>query len=467
MSTRVGRNEPCPCGSGRKYKKCCLGRPAAEPTEEAPHGGFPHGELTLIIDTPRGPMVRLVPSASPLSTGMRHGDAAEAAAHDAAAIWGLPDFVFLPGTAAVGSGTREVGDGILIVGKLGVVIQVKARETPTDDPEKERRWLEKNTAAGIRQGNGTVRKLKEQPRELTNLRNRSVEIDGNAHRWLVVVVLDHAAPPDDVTPPHDEAKHPTVVLLRRDWEFLFDQLKSTYAVVQYLARVAGEPIALGKEPLRYYDLAQEDAATTPAPFPAELLAGGEVVSEPLLPLAPVAHSDRRAHAMVRAIFEDIAATRLREATEQDRLRVLSELDGLPVAQRARIGQFVLDAMDQVSRDAEGGIAWRLRSVRGRDGRTHLGFGACSHPYTDEIRGAFGWWAQLRHHDVRQASGTDNELTTVAVLLTPRTDGERPWDTTMCAVSGELNLTDEELGALRSVWPTPPEWDRPPSTTRLG
>ena len=23
---RVGRNAPCPCGSGRKYKKCCLGR---------------------------------------------------------------------------------------------------------------------------------------------------------------------------------------------------------------------------------------------------------------------------------------------------------------------------------------------------------------------------------------------------------------------------------------------------------
>jgi uncharacterized protein len=21
---RVGRNEPCPCGSGKKYKKCCL-----------------------------------------------------------------------------------------------------------------------------------------------------------------------------------------------------------------------------------------------------------------------------------------------------------------------------------------------------------------------------------------------------------------------------------------------------------
>jgi uncharacterized protein YecA (UPF0149 family) len=23
---KVGRNDPCPCGSGKKYKKCCEGR---------------------------------------------------------------------------------------------------------------------------------------------------------------------------------------------------------------------------------------------------------------------------------------------------------------------------------------------------------------------------------------------------------------------------------------------------------
>jgi uncharacterized protein YecA (UPF0149 family) len=23
---KVGRNEPCPCGSGKKFKKCCLWR---------------------------------------------------------------------------------------------------------------------------------------------------------------------------------------------------------------------------------------------------------------------------------------------------------------------------------------------------------------------------------------------------------------------------------------------------------
>ena len=24
VSTKIGRNEPCPCGSGKKYKKCCM-----------------------------------------------------------------------------------------------------------------------------------------------------------------------------------------------------------------------------------------------------------------------------------------------------------------------------------------------------------------------------------------------------------------------------------------------------------
>ena len=24
--SRIGRNDPCPCGSGRKYKQCCLNR---------------------------------------------------------------------------------------------------------------------------------------------------------------------------------------------------------------------------------------------------------------------------------------------------------------------------------------------------------------------------------------------------------------------------------------------------------
>ncbi|KAB1441280.1 type I methionyl aminopeptidase [Pseudodesulfovibrio senegalensis] len=29
MHSKIGRNDPCPCGSGRKYKQCCLGKPVA------------------------------------------------------------------------------------------------------------------------------------------------------------------------------------------------------------------------------------------------------------------------------------------------------------------------------------------------------------------------------------------------------------------------------------------------------
>ena len=28
---KIGRNEPCPCGSGRKYKRCCLDKNRSMP----------------------------------------------------------------------------------------------------------------------------------------------------------------------------------------------------------------------------------------------------------------------------------------------------------------------------------------------------------------------------------------------------------------------------------------------------
>lgn len=30
QSVKIGRNDPCPCGSGRKYKKCCLNKPKSD-----------------------------------------------------------------------------------------------------------------------------------------------------------------------------------------------------------------------------------------------------------------------------------------------------------------------------------------------------------------------------------------------------------------------------------------------------
>jgi hypothetical protein len=39
MARRPGRNEPCPCGSGRKFKQCC----------ESKRDGFPSSVLALLI----------------------------------------------------------------------------------------------------------------------------------------------------------------------------------------------------------------------------------------------------------------------------------------------------------------------------------------------------------------------------------------------------------------------------------
>lgn len=29
ITPKIGRNDPCPCGSGKKYRKCCLEKPVA------------------------------------------------------------------------------------------------------------------------------------------------------------------------------------------------------------------------------------------------------------------------------------------------------------------------------------------------------------------------------------------------------------------------------------------------------
>jgi len=49
MSAKVGRNEPCPCGSGKKYKKCCGFNTSQESLFEdtAPHEAAPLDEPSL------------------------------------------------------------------------------------------------------------------------------------------------------------------------------------------------------------------------------------------------------------------------------------------------------------------------------------------------------------------------------------------------------------------------------------
>jgi hypothetical protein len=52
VSNKVGRNEPCPCGSGKKYKKCCLSK-SAEHRENYRTGERFRGRLLALRDGQR------------------------------------------------------------------------------------------------------------------------------------------------------------------------------------------------------------------------------------------------------------------------------------------------------------------------------------------------------------------------------------------------------------------------------
>ena len=51
---------------------------------------------------------------------------------------GMPDFVLRPRVKELGSGTRELGDGVLVVGSIAAVVQVKSRVAYRSTPSASR-----------------------------------------------------------------------------------------------------------------------------------------------------------------------------------------------------------------------------------------------------------------------------------------------------------------------------------------
>jgi hypothetical protein len=453
---RIGRNEPCPCGSGRKYKRCCIDKPASVLADGDPSGATAAtGNLTLVIETDDGVIVRNVVEASPLRRDVAQGQAAEEAAQDAAAVWGLPDFVYRGGHQRVGSGVRELGDGIVVVGDLGLVVQVKSREATVGDTQKERRWIKKSARQAISQGRGTIRKLRERPIILRNFRDIEVELDAQQIEWTVVVVIDHPAPPANVAISGiDGFGDGVAVVLRRDWEFLFEQLKSTRAVAGYFKRTAGEDIALCDEPTRYYNLAAADKAAKPTPIDTKLLGdGARGAANLLLPMEPAGDSDRPGHLVMRSILEDVAVAPAASIPWEQRLQILADLDFFPVAERAAIGTFLIENLHLIARTGGGATAWRFRrfvSTPAPERLLHLAFGVCN-VYDELRRAAFQSWVELRHYDLVAKWDHPEAVTTIGVMLTPRYDGQRPWDTTALGVTGPLQLSEKELTEYRRLW----------------
>jgi hypothetical protein len=243
-----------------------------------------------------------------------------------------------------------------------VVIQVKSRDAggPTDQ-QRERNWVDKQVAKALRQAKGTLRLLRRQPVDLVNGRGRVVTVDGKRLNWTALIVIDHDDVPVNITPPAMAGSTPAVVLLRRDWEFLFDQLQSTHAVVHYLTRCAGQPNELGHEVVRYYDLAQADADTPPSPLDYNFLGPSTFHwSSPLLPKVPPGLEDRAAYGMFHLMLEDLAAAARDQPAEV--LNFIAAVDTVPVSQRASLGRLLLQQLQAGSEVDPDDLRWNFRRI---------------------------------------------------------------------------------------------------------
>ena len=413
----------------------------------------PDGNITMLLRSGDTIYGRPIPPALPLDPNVVKGTAAEDASLAVACMWGLPDFVMRPSVIRKGTGSRELGDGTIICGQRGLAIQVKSRRSDTGDQAREMRWVLKKAAEGARQACGTVRSLRLGPVDLVSLRGNAIKCDGSGIEWAGVVIIDHPALPEVVVTPSITAVLPTVILARRDWDFLFDHLRSASAVVDYVHRVCQhEPRALGKESIRYYELAHADELATTRPSPRWITdLGAHRVSRPVLPKEPASVNDSVGHTVFRIILDDIATAETNR-DEWERLTTLAWIDRVSVSTRAGLGRLLLTHLDEVRAASKDSTLWRFRRLIQDEGFLQLAFGACSH-LTALHREAFRQWCMIRHEDfvslgVVPAGETP---TTVAVLLTPRYDRRRPWDTTMIAMRGDLDLPPEELASMRSVW----------------
>lgn len=419
---------------------------AADPTDDpqAPGPG-----LRLLIETERGVVLREVPHPRALPHEGDVGPEAEREVRTTAADLGLPDFVYEAGQVQRGNGTREVGDALIICGDVGLSVQVKARTSLSAVEETERSRVQALILRGLNQAAGTVRQLHRDPVRLRNLRGRSLTVDGRVIRWTNVVILDHPSPPPlEVAPSEGAVGH--VVLIRRDWEFLFSQLRSVHAVIAYLERVAEEPDVLGAEPHRYYDLAQADEVAPTAPTDEPTPPHAHRLGYPRLPIRPQSADAFASDAAVRLLIDQLASLVVPDEEEERRLATLAVLDRIPVSYRTALGLEVARQIDTVTSAGPHVIEFRFRIIRDDSSRAMFVVGAAGRagPQTEVV---FRERTAVHHQRLWSVEARRRDADTVGVLVTPEGGDSRNFATSFVHYSGDLGIPESELMAAEAQW----------------
>lgn len=255
------------------------------------------------------------------------GTASELDVRSLAAELGVRDFVYHPVVVPKGSASREVGDGLLIVGDRGVILQVKARDSEVQTDEKIASWIEKHVVKAVGQVLGTRRTLQRETVTLKSLRGNERTLAAGSD-FPGVVLLDLDRVPVDTPVDLDDPR--SIAMTVQDWRALNGMIRSTSGVIDYVERaVAVEAkVNLGDERVRYHAFAEADRRST--------VKSG-------LPILPLAALDPHEAAYVDLVAEWIDSDLAVSIQDPDHVRMAVEmLDEIPVLGKVRLGKVLLD-----------------------------------------------------------------------------------------------------------------------------
>ncbi len=197
-----------------------------------------------------------------------------------AAEFGVPDFVYFPKKVRRGTALKEIGDGILLCGDRGAIVQVKSRGASVAEADSEidaERWAKRELRKAVKQALWSRNELhrrwqSDEPVILRPVRaldvpeRRQVEFDCelsvDPRRWPAIVVLDHPSIDGiSVEMPSDDVFTITSV----DWAELQRALRSVAGLLEYVDRCLDQrdvlEMPLGEEFERFNALCEADSAT--------------------------------------------------------------------------------------------------------------------------------------------------------------------------------------------------------------
>jgi len=344
--------------AGRRQRRARAAAPQFETTMSNVRVFLPPGDL------PENPLLVAEP----------HGIQREDAVRRRAAKHFSPAFVFqVPKKLRLGSGQREVSDGLIVVGDRVIVLQVKARQPDKDDaPPRAGSWIDKESKKALSQAKGTVAKLREATESIeVEMVDPYNGLEGlRLHLWpgvdreyFGVIVVDHCSDEAEVAQLDLNGVDFPVVRMRLDeWDYIVTNCDTATELWNFLSE-CGVGEGRFRQQREAFASSPIGAKLQPFPVPRANLPApegddGVFLGAFQLPMeALISPSEEAADQSFRMrVYGCLLHEVLHGADEESTLKALAWLDGLSAEERREHERVWKQALDEcTSQEAEGSV----------------------------------------------------------------------------------------------------------------